>query len=349
MMDDSSDEKAVRDSILDRVLLMFTTGVSEIRRKGAVTRLHFEIKSFEREKEKYVQNLGHRAWEAHVSHSELAPIIVHLKELQIETNRAKSQYGEHDTQIKDIQSSKTELTAEFNQSLDKIEKDIVPHREGIERINAEKEEHKKQIEELRTKQEQLSEQIRVHQQNIQKFDLADDADKSAKIQLEQDGIRKCGLEESEIACKSPLLQAQVERLRTQLAAEHATIQDFEGKKESAKRNFEKKIKDSNTQIRELEDKKKDATRQIERFGEEMEPFLFDLGKKVDQLHIPHDSFRDDYEQLARLNGAMSDREKQILEAESLSRAMDRGAWAGFLVFSGSVLILMLTVVVLLLH
>ena len=144
-MDDSSDEKAVRDSILDRVLLMFTTGVSEIRRKGAVTRLHFEIKSFEREKEKYVQNLGHRAWEAHVSHSELAPIIVHLKELQIETNRAKSQYGEHDTQIKDIQSSKTELTAEFNQSLDKIEKDIVPHREGIERINAEKEEHKKQM------------------------------------------------------------------------------------------------------------------------------------------------------------------------------------------------------------
>jgi chromosome segregation ATPase len=348
MMSDTSEEK-VRDSLLDRAVLIFTTGVSEIRRKGAVTRLHFEIKSFEREKEKYVQSLGLRAWEAHVSHPELAPIIVHLKELQIETNRAKSQYGEHDTQIKDIQSSKTEQTAQFNQTLDKIEQDIVPHREGIERINAEKEEHKKQIEELRAKQEQLSGQIRLHQQNIQKFDLADDPDKSSKIRLEQDGIRKCRVEESEIDCQSPLLLAHLERLKAQLAAERATIQEMENKKETSKRDYETKIKDSNGQIRELEEKKKEATQQIERFHEEMEPFLFDLGKKVEQLRIQHDSFRDEYEQLNRLNAAMSDREKQILEAESLSRAMDRGAWAGFLVFSGGLLVLMLTVVVLLLH
>jgi predicted nucleic acid-binding Zn-ribbon protein len=348
-MSDTSDEKTVRDSLLDRILLIFTTGVSEIRRKGAVTRLHFEIKTFDREKEKYIQSLGLRAWEAHVKHADLAPIIVHLKELQIETNRANSQFGEHDTQIKDIQSSKTELTSEFNQTLDRIEHDIVPHREGIEKINAEKEEHKKQIEELRTKQAQLVEQIRLHQQNIQKFDLADETDKSTKIQLEQDGIRKCRVEESEIDCKMPLLLAQLERLKAQLAAERATIQEMEGKKELAKRDYEKKIKDSNTQIRDLEEKKKDATRQIERFHDEMEPYLYDLGKKVEQLRIPHDSFREDYEQLDRLNSAMSDREKQILEAESLSRAMDRGAWTGFLVFSGSMLVLVVTAMVVLLR
>lgn len=348
-MIDTSEEKGVRDSLIDRVLLMFRTGVSEIRRKGAVTRLHFEIKSFEREKEKYIQTLGLRAWEAHVSHSELAPIIVHLKELQIETNRSKSQYGEHDTQIKDIQSSKTDLTGEFNQTLDKVEQEIVPHREGIERINAEKEEHKKQIEELRAKQEQLSQQIRLHQQNIQEFDLGDDASKASKIQLEQDGIRKCGLEESEIACKIPLLLAQVERLKAQLAAERSTIEKLEGNKESAKRDFERKIKESNSRIRELEGKKKEATRQMEHFREEMEPFLYDLGKKVEQLRIPHDSFHDDYQQLNRLNSEMSDRDKQILEAESLSRAMDRKAWAGFLVFSGGMIVLVLAAVLVLLR
>jgi len=336
-------------SLLERVLLIFTTGFSEIRRKGTVTRLHFEIKGFEREKEKYVHALGLRAWEAHLNHPDLAPIVIHLKELQIETNRLKSQFGEHDTEIKDIQQAKTDLTATFNQGLDGIEQQIVPHRQRIESINAEKEDNKKQIEELRAKQEQFAEQIRLHQQNIQKLDLADESEKSAKIRVEQDAIRKCRIEESEIDCSMPLLLATVERLKNELASERAQIQTLEEQKEISKRDYEQKIKDFNTDIRDLEEKKKQATRQMARYTEDMDPFLYDLGKKVEQLRLETSAFTENYTQLDGINGEIATRERQILEAQSLSRAMDRGAWNGFLVFSGTMIVVLVSTIFVLLH
>ena len=352
MMIDSIEVKTEppRDSsLLERFLLIFTTGFSEIRRKGAVTRLHFEIKSFERDKEKHVHALGLRAWEAHLSHPDLAPIVIHLKELQIESNRLKSQFGEHDTQIKDIQQAKTDLTANFNQSLDQIEQQIVPHRQRIESINAEKEDNKKQTEEQRAKQEEFSEQIRLHQQNIQKFDLADEPEKSARICAEQDSIRRCRVEESEIDCKMPLLLANLERLRIELAGERSAIQNLDEQKEISKREYEQKIKDCNNEIRALEEKKKQATREMQRYHDDMDPFLYDLGRKVEQLRLETGMFAENYAQLDGINNEIASRERQIVEAQSLSRAMDRGAWNGFLVFSGSMLVLVVSAVVMLLH
>src|SRR3990172_8215055 len=170
-----------KPNLSGRFSLIFRSGFSEIKRKGTVTRLHFEIKSVEKEKDTYVHALGIRAWEAHVEHPDLAGIVVHLKELQIEMNRLKTQFGEHDTQIQDIEASKASLTSQFNQSLAQLEDRIVPHRKRIDTINAEKESNKIQMEELRTKQDQLSQQVRVHQQNIQELDLADDAAKTSKI------------------------------------------------------------------------------------------------------------------------------------------------------------------------
>ncbi len=93
-----------------------------------------------------------------------------MKELQIEINRLETQFGEHETQIQDIEAAKSELTEKFNQSLDQIEQQIVPHRQKIETINAEKEDNKIQIEELRSKQDYLSQQVRFHQKNIQELD-----------------------------------------------------------------------------------------------------------------------------------------------------------------------------------
>ncbi|HEY4490431.1 MAG TPA: hypothetical protein VJ521_11405 [Acidobacteriota bacterium] len=325
-----------------KLSLIFQTGLSEIKRKGAVTRLHFEIKSLEREKEKYVHALGVRAWEAHVEHPELAAIVVHLKELQIEMNRLKTQFGEHDTQIQDIESSKTGLTSQFNQSLDQLEDRIVPHRKRIDTINAEKESNKIQMEELRTKQDQLSQQVRVHQQNIQELDLADDAAKTSKIELEQESIRKIHIEKCDIDCKIPFVLANMEKLKIAYANEKAEIDRLEQEKETAKRDYEQRMKDYNHEIHQLEEKKKQAARQTEHYRREMEPYLYDLGARVEQLRLQESSFPENFGELDRMNSEMLKRHKQIAEAESLSRAMDRAAWMQFLVFSGSVVILILS-------
>src|SRR5262249_53147531 len=140
-------------NLLDKVSQIFSTGLSEIRRKGAITRFHYEIKGFEKEKEKHVQVLGSHAWDAHVEHPDFAGITVHLKELKIDINRLETQFGEHETQIIDIESAKADLTEKFNRKLDDLDQQIVPHRQKIESIHAEKEDNKIQIEELRTKQD----------------------------------------------------------------------------------------------------------------------------------------------------------------------------------------------------
>jgi len=338
-----------RQTLANRVSVIFSTGFSEIKRKGTVTRLYFEIKGLEKEKEKYVQVLGVRAWEAHVSHPDLAGILVHLKELQIEMNRLKTQYGEHDTQIKDIESSKTELTAKFHQDLDQVDEQIVPHRKRIERINAEKEDNKVQMEELRSKQDHLSQQIREHQKAIQEYDLADDAEKPTRIQMEQDAIRQIHTQKCEIDCKIPLLISRIEKLKMELAQERSVIERLDQDKETIRRDFEQRIKDYNQQIQELEDKKKQSARQMEQYRKEMEPFLYDLGWKVEPLRLEERAFRENYEQLDRLNREMNSRNKLIQEAESLSRAMDRNAWTKFLVVSGGMALLFAGTVFALLH
>ena len=101
-------EGSVQANLVKHFSLIFNTGLSEIKRKGTVTRLYFEIKSFEKDKEKFVRDLGNHAWEAHVDHPDVAGIIVHLKELQIDINRLGTQFGEHDTQIKDIEFAKVD-------------------------------------------------------------------------------------------------------------------------------------------------------------------------------------------------------------------------------------------------
>jgi|GEM_PF-6583138 len=338
-----------KQTLVNRIGLIFTTGVSEIKRKGSITRLHFEIKSLEREKEKYVHALGVRAWEAHVHHSDLAGIVVNLKELQIEMNRLKTQFGEHDTEIVDIDHEKADLTEKFNHDLDLLEQAIVPHRQRIEKINAEKESNKVQIEELRSKQDGLSQQIRLHQQSIQDLDLGLDADKEAKIRVEQEAIRALYVEKAEIDCKLPFHHATSEKLKIELANERAEIERGEQKKDTSKRDFEQQIKDRNQQIQNLEEKKKQLTREIEQYRKEMQPFLYDLGKKVEQLRLEEGSFRENYEQLDGFNRDVQTRQKQIIEAESLSRAMDRAAWTKFLVFSGTMAALFVSLVVLLLR
>ena len=337
-----------RHSAGSRLALIFTTGVSELKRKGTVTRLYFEIKSLEREKERYVHALGVRAWEAHVHHSDLAGILVNLKELQIEMNRLKTQFGEHDTEIADIDHTKTELTEKFNQDLDLLEKAIVPHRERIDKINAEKESNKVQIEELRSQQDRISEQVRMHQQSIQELDLGTDADKETKIRDEQEAIRKLYLEKAELDCKLPFLGSTAEKLKIELANERAEIEKGDQKKDNSKRDFEQRIKDHNHQIHQLDEKKKQLNREIEHFRRDMQPFLYELGKKVEQLRLEEESFHENYEQLDSFNRDVQTRQKQIVEAESLSRAMDRTAWTKFLVFSGSMAVLFASVVVLLL-
>ena len=337
-----------RHSVSGRVALIFTTGLSEIKRKGPVTRLYFEIKSLEREKEKYVHALGVRAWEAHVHHPDLAGILVNLKELQIETNRLKTQFGEHDTEIVDIDHTKSELTDKFNHDLDVLEKAIVPHRERIEKINAEKESNKVQIEELRSQQDHLSQQIRLRQQSIQELDLGTDAGKETKILGEQEAIRKLYVDKADLDCKMPFLHSTAEKLKIELATERSEIERGEQHKDTAKRDFEQRIKDYNHQIQQLEDKKKQLTREIEHYRREMQPYLFELGKKVEQLRLEEEAFRENYEQLDSFNRDIQTRQKQIVEAESLSRAMDRAAWTKFLVFSGSMAALFVSAVVLLL-
>src|SRR5262245_326007 len=126
----------VEANILQQFALIFNTGLSEIKRKGAVTRLNYEIKGLEKEKEKHVQVLGRHAWDAHVEHPDFAGITVNLKELQIDINRLETQFGEHDTQIKDIEAAKLEQTDKFNHALDQLEEKVVPHRQKIETINA---------------------------------------------------------------------------------------------------------------------------------------------------------------------------------------------------------------------
>jgi chromosome segregation ATPase len=279
----------------------------------------------------------------------VAGIIVHLKELQIDINRLGTQFGEHDTQIKDIELSKTDLTKKFNEDLDQLDQRFVPHRQKIETINAEKEDNKIQIEELRSKQDSLSQQVRLHQANIQEIDLADDAEQKPKIELEKANIRNVYLEKCEIECGIPFLMSNIEKLKIGLARERSEIEKLEQEKESIKRGFEQRIKDYNHQIHQLEEKKKQTMRQMENLKREMEPFLLDLGRRVEQLRLEEGSFRDTYGQLDGLKAEIDDRHKQIEEAESLSRAMDRSAWNTFLLVSGSFLLLIFSLVVIFLR
>ena len=326
---------------LDRFSQIFRTGFSEIKRKGAITRLNFEIKGLEREKERHVHALGSQAWDAHVEHPDFAGILTNLKELQIEINRLETQFGEHDTQIRDIEGTKTELTQKFNQKLDEIEVSIVPHRKRRETINAEKQDNKIQIEELRSKQELLSQQVRVHQKSIQELDMAGDGDALSKIELEKGEIRNIFLEKCEIECKIPFLLARLEKLKIALADETTEISRLEGEKDAAKRDYEHRIKDYNHEIHELEEKKKAVVRKKEGVRREMDPFLYDLGGKVDSLRPREAAFSQCFLQLDNLNGQVDARRKQITEAESLSRAMDRSAWLKFLLFSAGVIVLCL--------
>ena len=344
-----SNPEGPKKNIFERFSFIFNTGFSEIKRKGTVTRLNYEIKGLEREKEKFIQVLGTRAWEAHVEHPDFAGIVVNLKELQIEINRLETQFGEHDTQIEDIETAKADLTEKFNQNLDQIDQQIVPHRQKIETINAEKEDNKIQIEELRSKQDYLSQQVRVHQKNIQELDLGTDVEKTSKIDLEKGAIRNIFLEKSEIECKIPFLMSKIEKLKISLGQETAEISRLEGEKDTAKRDFEHRMKDYNNQIHLLEDRKKQIVKQKEQLKKEMEPYLYDLGRKVDQLRLNEESFDTVLSEMDELNTSVELRRKQIIEAESLSRAMDRNAWTNFLVFSGSFVAIIISLIFVLLR
>jgi hypothetical protein len=344
-----SSPEGPKKNIFERFSFIFNTGFSEIKRKGSITRLNYEIKGLEREKEKYIQVLGTRAWEAHVEHPDFAGIVVNLKELQIEINRLETQFGEHDTQIQDIETAKADLTEKFNQNLDQIDQQIVPHRQKIETINAEKEDNKIQIEELRSKQDYLSQQVRVHQKNIQEFDLGTDVEKTSKIDLEKGAIRNIFLEKSEIECKIPFLMSRIEKLKISLGQETAEISRLEGEKDTAKRDFEHRMKDYNTQIHQLEDRKKQIVKLKEQLKKEMDPYLYDLGRKVDQLRLNEESFDTVLAEMDELNSSVEMRRKQIVEAESLSRAMDRNAWTNFLVFSGSFVAIIISLIFVLLR
>lgn len=345
---DQNQQTSPDPNLLDRFSLIFATGFSEIKRKGSITRLYFEIKGLEKDKEKFVRSLGNHAWEAHVEHPDFAGVIVNLKELQIDINRYETQFGEHDTQIKDIESAKSDLTEKFNLKLDEIEQEIVPHRQRIETINAEKEDNKIQIEELRTKQDQLSQQVRTHQKNIQELDLDTGTYRAAEIELEKASIRNLFLEKCEIECKIPFLMSNIEKLKIALGEETSQIARLENEKETAKRDFEQRMKDYNHQIHQLEDKKKQTTKQKEQLRREMEPFLFDLGRKMEQLRLQEDSFPEVFEELDAVNQEIEARRQQIVEAESLSRAMDRAAWTKFLVFSCGMILIVLSIVLILL-
>lgn len=336
-------------SLLTRFFLIFSTGFSEIKRKSAVTRLNFEIKGLEKEKESHFHTLGKRAWEAHIEHSEVAGIIVNLKELQIEMNRLETQVGEHDSQIQDIESSKAELTEKFNLNLDEVEKRIVPHRQKIESINAEKEDNKIQIEELRSKQDQLSIQVREHQKAIQDFDLGNDPDKQSKIENEKRAIRDLFSQKCEVELKIPFHLSTLEKLKIALAAERSEIEKLEQEKDATRRDYEQRMKDYSNEIHQLEDKKKQAGRQKIRYGRDMEPFLYDLGRRVDQLRLQPDVFRDVFGTMDEFNRQVELKRNQIYEAESLSRAMDRSVWMRFLIFSGSAIALVVFLVIALLH
>lgn len=336
-------------NLLQNFALIFTTGVSEIKRKGSITRLNFEIKGLEKEKEKHVQVLGRHAWDAHVEHPDFAGITVNLKELQIDINRLETQFGEHDTQIKDIEVAKSELTEKFNQSLDGLDEQIAPHRQKIETINAEKEDNKIQIEELRGQQDTLSQQVRVHQKNIQEYDLGTDAEKETKIELEKASIRNLFLEKCEVELKIPFLLAKIEKLKLSLSNETSEIQKLEADKDAAKRDYEQRVKDYNHEVHQLEEKKKHTLRQKEHLKREMEPFLYDLGHKVEHMRLQEDTFRGIFQDLDSIRDQVELRRQQINEAESLSRAMDRGAWMKFLVFSGSMVLLFISLIYFLVH
>lgn len=336
-------------NLLQHFALIFNTGFSEIKRKGTITRLNFEIKGLEKEKEKHVQVLGRHAWDAHVEHPDFAGITVNLKQLQIDINRLETQFGEHDTQIGDIESAKAELTDKFNQTLDQLDEKIAPHRQKIETINAEKEDNKIQVEELRTKQDSLSQQVRTHQKNIQEFDLDSAAEKETKIELEKAAIRNVFLEKCEIELKIPFMMSHLEKLKLTFANETSEISKLESEKDSAKRDYEHRMKDYNHEVHQLEEKKKQTLRQKEHLKREMEPFLYDLGRKVEQMRLQEDTFRGIFQDMDALKDQVELRRQSISEAESLSRAMDHGAWTKFLVFSGGMLLLMISLVYILLH
>jgi hypothetical protein len=81
----------------------------------------------------------------------------------------------------------------------------------------------------------------------------------------------------------------------------------------------------------------------------MEPFLLDLGRREERLRLEEGSIRETYGQLDGLKAEIDDRHKQIEEAESLSRAMDRSAWNTFLLVSGSFHLLVFSLVVIFLR
>ena len=191
--------------------------------------------------------------------------------------------------------------------------------------------------------------MRVHQTNIQELDLVENVEKKPRIELEKAAIRNLYMEKCEIECNIPFLMSNIEKLKVTLAAERSEIEKLEQEKETIKRGFEQRIKDYNNQIHQLDEKKKQTARQMENLKREMEPFLLDLGRRVEQLRLEEANFRETYGQLDGLKAEIEDRQKQIEEAESLSRAMDRSAWNTFLLVSGTFVVLILSLVLFLFH
>jgi hypothetical protein len=70
---------------------------------------------------------------------------------------------------------------------------------------------------------------------------------------------------------------------------------------------------------------------------------------MELLRLQETNFPEVFEELDAVNHEIDTRRQQIVEAESLSRAMDRAAWTKFLVFSCGMILIVVSIFLMLLH
>ena len=283
-----------------------TAGINANKWKLEARKLQDQKDDILSKKEKWVSDLGQKAWAARVMHPAYAEVYATLENLAAQKATLVKQTQQLETALKQAEDSKAKITSEYEKQLSDLQSQVKDVEKKIDRSQSQQAKLTKEWEKVDQEQAKLLSEIGEKQAQLAEVEAGDSPDKAAQVEA---------------------LAAKIKGLETTLAESREKISAFErdlSKLEIEQQPFEDQIERLTAQISTVDgDQGETLTPLTERIAgleadlaakkaeikdleEKMPPIINNLGPLVEAARPESDVLRSEYQKIDQADATMRD-------------------------------------------
>jgi chromosome segregation ATPase len=323
-----------------------TAGFNANKWKLEERKLQGQKEDIQEKKEKWVSDLGKKAWAARVMHPAYAEAYTTLESLEAQKTTLVKETQRLETALKQAEDSKAKITSEYEKQLSDLHSLVKDVEKKIDRSQSQQSKLTKEWEKVDQEQAKLLSEIGEKQAQLAEVEAGDSPDKAAQIEA--------------LAAKIKVLEASLGESREKISAFERDL----SKLEIEQQPFEDQIERLTAQISTVEADQGEALAplveriaaleadlaakkaEIEDLEEKMPPIIQNLGPLVESARPESDALRAEYQKIDQADATLSDLTQEHHLIKARLDTTNKSTVRNFYLMVAGLLILLVLIVVL---